>query len=520
MIRIKGLKVKVKENIDLYEVVSNKLRIPKNKIEKLVIHKKSLDARSISKFNYIYDIDIQVPNEDKYLNNYITKIGDEEYDLPIQGTKELKTRPVIIGSGPAGLFCAYHLAKYGYQPIIIEQGEMVEDRIKTVEALWQKNIFQENSNVQFGEGGAGTFSDGKLNTLTHDKEYRMKEIFQIFVDSGAPEDIMYEHMPHIGTDILRKVIINLREKIKSFGGEFRYNSKLEDLIIADNKITGIIVNGNIIKTDCLVLAIGHSARDTFKMLYNHGLNMEAKPFAVGLRIIHPQELINASQYPINYSFLPAANYKLTYKAKNGRGVYSFCMCPGGYVVNARSTAEGIVVNGMSNSKRDSNYANSAIVTTINPSDFDPDVFSGMYFQEQIEKKAFNLASGYLPVQKYQDYKIGKISNDIACSGIKGLTKSIDINEIFPEFINDTLKEGIDYFATKINGFSGKEAILVAPETRTSSPLRIIRNELLESNIQGIYPCGEGSGYAGGITTSAIDGLKVFESIYQKYTFIP
>lgn len=517
MIRIKNIRTEIKENIDIYELASKKLRVSKEKIDKVIIHKKSIDARSKKMFAYFFDLDVKISNEEKYLRNDVVKVENEDYVLPKRGNVVLDKRPIIIGTGPAGLFAAYFLAQNGYKPIIFERGEKIEDRIKTVEDLWQNNNFKLNSNVQFGEGGAGTFSDGKLNTLVKDKENRMREIFKIFVECGAPKDIMYDNKPHIGTDILRQVIVNLRKKIISFGGEIHYNSLFQDIIYKDNKIKSIVVNEKQIDTDILILAIGHSARDTFKMLNEKKIFIEPKPFAVGVRIIHPQEVINENQYPINYPFLPPASYKLTYKSKTGRGVYSFCMCPGGFVVNARSTNNGICVNGMSNYKRETKYANSAIVVTVGPDDYGYGVLDGMYFQEKLESKAYEVGNGLIPVQKYGNYKNNVVSNNLNIDAFKGKTCCGNLNDIFPDFINESLKEGIDYFNNKINGFNSNDAILAAPEARTSSPVRINRDDEFNSNIKGIYPCGEGAGFAGGITTSAMDGLKVFESIYKKYS---
>lgn len=517
MIRIKGIRCKIEEKIDIYALAAKKLCVDKKRLKKVIISKKSIDARNKSKFAYVFDLDVLIDKEMKYLCKDVVLVEKEEYALPEKGRIELDWNPVIVGAGPAGLFCAYMLAKNGFKPIVIERGLEIEKRVQDVDNLWKKNIFKENSNVQFGEGGAGTFSDGKLNTLVKDKEWRMKEVFKIFVECGAPEEIMYEHMPHIGTDILRNVVVTMREKIVAYGGCFKYNSLMEDIIINDGKVEGIIVNGKVIKTNVLVLAIGHSARDTFKMLHEHGMEMVSKPFAVGVRIIHPQELVNHNQYPVNYSFLPPASYKLTYKSNSGRGVYSFCMCPGGYVVNARSTKSGICVNGMSNYQRDSGFANSAIVVTADNKDYGDGIFDGMYFQEKLEKKAYELGNGVIPVQRYGDYKNNTLNSVSLPLAFSGLTSMGDINQIFPSSINNALKEGIDYFQTKIEGFNSEDAIIAAPEARTSSPIRIIRNESGESSILGIYPCGEGAGYAGGITTSAIDGIKAFENIYQKYT---
>ena len=322
---------------------------------------------------------------------------------------------------------------------------------------------------------------------------------------------MYIHNPHIGTDLLRKVVVNMRNKIIEMGGTFRFNTTLTDIIIEDNKVTGIILNDkDKIKCDTLVLAIGHSARDTFKMLYSKGLDMSQKPFAVGLRIVHPQELIDKNQYGESYKLLGHANYKLTYNTKK-RGVYSFCMCPGGYVVNASSEKNRLVVNGMSNYNRDSGYSNSAIITTTTKEDFGEGIFDGMRFQEYLEEKSYELGDGFIPIQRYKDFKENRLSNiEQDLSFVKGKYKSSNLHDLFSEDIKQELIEAIDNFDKKIPGF--KDAYVLGVESRSSSPIRIIRDENLESNIRGIYPCGEGAGYAGGITTSAIDGIKVSEKI--------
>lgn len=516
MIRISNIRCKIEENIDIYELASLKLRVDKSKIKNVVIHKRSIDARNKMLFSYVYDLDVAIDNEKKYLGKNITLVNDPKYTLPKKGNEKLNNRPIIAGAGPAGLFCAYMLALHGYKPLVIERGSSIEKRVRDVDKFWQENKLNTESNILFGEGGAGTFSDGKLNTLVKDKMGRMSKVFEIFVECGANPKIMYEHNPHIGTDVLRNIVVNLREKIKSLGGTIIYDTKVTDLIIENNHIQGIKTNNEVIPCDILVLAIGHSARDTFKMLYNKNMQMESKPFAVGVRIIHPQEVIDKNQYPIPYPFLPPASYKLTFKAKNNRGVYSFCMCPGGYVVNASSNNDGICINGMSNSKRDSGYANSAIVVTVSSNDFGTDLFAGMNFQESLEKKAYQVGSGLIPVQKYGDYLNNLVSSININNEFKGQVNFANINEIFPKYINDSLKEGIDHFGKLIHGFNDFDTLIAAPESRTSSPIRIIRSDTFESNILGIYPCGEGSGYAGGITTSAMDGLKVFESIYEKY----
>ena len=526
MIRIRQIKIPIeKDNLNhLKKKASIILNCPETDIKTISISKKSLDARKKPNIFYIYEVDVDVKNEEHLLkkhqlNKDIFLTPEEKYIYPKIGNKKLKHRPIIVGSGPAGLFCAYLLAELGYKPIIIERGEKIEERIKSVENFWKTGVLNKNSNVQFGEGGAGTFSDGKLNTLVKDKNFRMKKVFEIFVASGADKEILYINNPHIGTDVLRKVIINLRKKIIDFGGEFYYNTTLTNINIKENKMTSIEINHKeIIETDILVLAIGHSARDTFEMLDKKDFSLETKPFAVGLRIQHPQELINVNQYGKNNKYLPPASYKLTYQTKEGRGVYSFCMCPGGYVVNASSEEKRLAINGMSYHDRNSLNANSAIVVTVSPKDYGTNPLDGLTFQRNLEEKAYILGNGKIPIQSIKDFhnsveskKLGNIS-----PVFKGDYQLTDLNQLFPSYITDSIKEALPNFDQKILGFNDDNAILAGVESRTSSPIRIPRDENLESSIKGIYPCGEGAGYAGGITTSAMDGLKVAESIISTY----
>ena len=518
MIRIRQIKINLDSKQDIKDKVSKLLHINVDEIKNLKINKKSLDARKKDNLFYVYEVDIEVENEKKLLRKYksndIFETPNEEYLFPPK--KEID-QPIIIGCGPAGLFCAYILSLQGYNPIIYERGEKVEDRVKTIEEFWDTNKLNINSNIQFGEGGAGTFSDGKLNTLTKDKFNRQKKVFEIFVENGAPEEIMYINNPHIGTDILRTVIINMRNKIISNGGKINYNSKLEDIIIENNEVQSIVVNGETIPCKNLILAIGHSARDTFEMLSTKDLDMSAKPFAVGVRIEHPQKLIDIHQYGEKYyKDLPPASYKLTYQTKQNRGVYSFCMCPGGYVVNASSEEGLLAVNGMSNHARDTENANSALVVTISPDDFGNNPLDGIKFQRELERKAYIEGNSLIPVQLYKDYKSNEKSTSINSINVitKGSYSLGNLNNIFPEFINDSLKEAIEYFNTKIEGYSNPDAILLGVESRTSSPVRIPRDENGLSKIKGLYPCGEGCGYAGGITTAAIDGLKTAENLIK------
>ena len=517
MLRVRNIKVLVEEN-NLIKALTKKLKIEEKEVIDYIIIKKSIDARCKEKIYFVYELDVNLKNENKIIKtNDIFESEKIEYKFNIKGNKKLKNGIVIVGAGPAGLFAAYVLAENGYKPLIIERGKMVDDRIDDVETFFKTNKLNIDSNVQFGEGGAGTFSDGKLNTMVKDNVRHFK-VFETFVKCGAPSDIMYSSMPHIGTDLLRIVIKNMREKIIEMGGTFLFENKLDDLIIENNELKEIVVNDKKIKCDALILAIGHSARDTFTMLLKNNLNMEAKPFALGLRVIHSQDKINESQYGKKYKeLLPNASYKLTNQVKN-RGVYTFCMCPGGYVINASSEKGYLATNGMSNHDRDSGFANRALIVTVGPKDFGNKPLDGVLFQRDLEKKAFDLSNGKIPIQLLKDFKNNKKSTDFG--KIKPIFKSEyafnDLNKILPLFISEPIKESFKVFGKKIKGFDNDDTILAGVESRTSSPIRIIRNDLLESNIKGIYPCGEGAGYAGGITSAAIDGIKVAEEIAKIY----
>lgn len=512
----------------LLEKAAKLLKINPIQIKKLEIQKKSIDARKKPELYFVYSVNVLIENESvilKKINNHnIMSISQKKYDVLPTGTEKLTYRPIIVGAGPAGLFCAYLLAREGYCPILIERGKAVTERQADVEKFWETGILDTNSNVQFGEGGAGAFSDGKLNTVVKDPVGRNFFVLKTFVKFGAQEEILYDSKPHIGTDILCHVIKNMREEIIKSGGEVRFNTYMSNLRIQDGKLTGIELNhSEWLDTDVCVLALGHSARDTFQILLEHKLNMQAKSFAVGFRVEHPQQEINALQYGSSYADrLPAAPYKVTANLPNGRGVYSFCMCPGGYVVNASSEEEMVAVNGMSYAARDSKNANSAIIVSVTPEDFGADdALAGVRFQQELETKAYALAQGKIPQQLFGDYCKNKISEKYGFyeSETKGAHAFANLRGLLSEEVEQTFIEGMHTFAKAIPGFDREDAILSAIESRTSSPVRISRDENFLSNIAGIYPCGEGAGYAGGITSAAMDGMKVAEAIMKKYSSI-
>jgi uncharacterized FAD-dependent dehydrogenase len=526
MIRIQQLKlIPGHSEEDLKKAVSKQLSCNIKEILEYKIIKKSIDARKKNEIKFIYTVDVDISHETRFLkrnkNKNISLAVDKIYTFPEQGEQRMSHRPIVIGSGPAGLYCALMLARNGYAPILLERGEDVEKRQKTVEHFWKTGELNTQSNVQFGEGGAGTFSDGKLNTLVKDSSGRNKKVLEIFVEAGAPEEILYLKKPHIGTDILRKVVKNIREEILLLGGEVRFLSQVTDFIIEKNQLKAVEVNGKeILETETAVLAVGHSARDTFELLDKKAMLLTPKSFAIGLRIEHSQNLINHAQYgDCDMSHLPTAEYKAAKTLPNGRGVYSFCMCPGGWVVDASSEKNKLAINGMSYHARDSRNANSAVIVTVTPEDFPvPGALAGLAFQRKLEESAYQLGNGKVPVQLYGDFcknrpstKLGDIS---PC--IKGNYELSNVREIFPAVISASIEEGIRSFAQSISGFDKYDAVLSGVESRTSSPLRIVRNHLFESNIAGIYPCGEGAGYAGGITSAAMDGIKAAEAIARKF----
>ena len=535
MLRINNIKMPINHNDnDLKKAVENMLDINKKEFKSFEITGQAIDARNKNNIIYVYSVDIALINEDKYkdLPN-VRKMEKSEYIVEKVELKNRK-RPVIVGSGPSGLFAALILAEAGLKPIIIEQGKKVEERQKDVYNFFKDGKFNKYSNVQFGEGGAGTFSDGKLTTNTNN--FRMQKVYSEFILAGAEKKISYMSKPHVGTDKLIGIMKNIRKKIEDLGGEYRFQNKLVSITYENSKITEAIIeilsdksdtkdeiHNEIYKidTDIIILAIGHSSRDTFYMLNEKNIKMERKIFSVGVRIEHKQSMINHSQYGKFADKLPAAEYKLSVKSENGRGVYTFCMCPGGVVVPAASEEGRLVVNGMSYSKRNLENANSAILVNVYPDDFgEGGVLAGVEFQRKLEEKAFELGgSDYkAPVQLFGDFvknikskKLGKVKPSYA----KGY-KFANLNECFPDYVNISLKEGIQLMDRKIKGFADYDSVLSAVESRSSSPVKIPRNEKFFSNIDGIIPCGEGAGYAGGIMSAAVDGIKCAEAVIEYY----
>lgn len=526
MILVRNVKINIKD-LDEKDVIKNrllkKLQVNPLELRSMRILKESLDARKKPDIYMIFSVLVELENENKILDKKLTdvtyhyEVKEEEL---IRGKDLLNKRPVVIGLGPAGLFAALTLAKEGLRPLVIERGEDVEKRTKSVETFWSGGKLNVNSNVQFGEGGAGTFSDGKLTTRI--KDSRVEKVLDILVSFGGDEEIRYRSKPHIGTDVLKGIVANIRKEIIKNGGEVIFSSLMEDIEIRGGKLRSIRVNGQWIECEALILCPGHSSRDTYTMLYKRGVNLEAKAFSLGFRVEHLQEDMDIAQYgKVKSSYLRASEYSLAAKTSSGRGVYSFCMCPGGLVVNASSEEGHLCVNGMSYHARDGRNANSAIVAAIGPEDFGHNALDGMEFQREMERKAFVLGGKdyFTPCQNVRDYLENKISKDVykVMPTIKPGFTFKGLHDFYPQGINEAIKEAMLIFSNKIKNFH-KDGIFTGIETRTSAPLRILRNSNLESvNVEGLYPCGEGAGYAGGIMSAAVDGIKVAEAILKKYS---
>ncbi len=579
MLRVNQVKVRPGQGErEILRRAARLLKLEPGEIAGMEILRCSIDARKKPEIWYSYTVDVELKNPSleagicrRLGQARVSRAVRQTYAFPAGGEMPLLHPPVIVGMGPAGLFCAYYLALHGYRPIVLERGQDVDRRRRDVQDFWEGGSLRPQSNVQFGEGGAGTFSDGKLNTLVKDKYGRNREVLRTFVAHGAPERILYDAKPHMGTDVLSRVVKNMRRSILEHGGQVLFGTMLEGLELEESRIRAVrISGGRRIPCGQLVLAIGHSARDTFRMLYEAGLPMEAKPFAVGMRVEHPQTMINRVQYgtaepgegesvgaamestgAAMESALRVASYKVTARVSGGRGVYSFCMCPGGYVVNASSEPGRLAVNGMSYSGRDGDNANSAIIVSVTPEDYgangllqdtsadsQTDPLAGVEFQRRLEERAFLLGQGDVPVQRYGLYKAcvdqGCGQEELAARQgqelesllqayrgslqpcIKGKWRESDLSGLLPIELGRAFVEGMEQFGRQIPGFNRSDAILSGVESRTSSPVRILRDEELQSRIRGIYPCGEGAGYAGGITSAAMDGIRVAEAIASAY----
>lgn len=526
-IRVNNIVMNIEEDINtLKNKVCKKLRISIEDIKEFKILKESIDARKKDNIKFNYAVEVICDNEGKIVkrsNDKDIKIEEQHTEEFKFGNKKMKHRPIIVGMGPAGMFAGLLMAQKGYKPLIIERGEKVEERTETVNKFWNTGELNLESNVQFGEGGAGTFSDGKLTTRI--KDNRCDFVLEEFVRNGAPEEIIYSGKPHIGTDILKEVVKNIRQSIIELGGEIRFNSRLEDIVIKDNYIKSVVVNGEEIPCENLILAIGHSSRDTYEMLNKRGVFMEPKAFAIGVRVEHSQNMINVNQYGkyANHPRLKAADYRLAHTTQaTGRAVYSFCMCPGGEVVAAASEEERLVTNGMSYYDRDKDNANAAIVVTVGEDDFEGGTpLKGMEFQRHYERLAYNVGGGRYraPIQLVGDFLEDRITTKLG--SIKPTYNPgyefKDLRECLPEYVIRSLKEGLVNFDRKIKGFAANDAVLTGIETRTSAPVKITRNESFQSiNVKGLYPSGEGAGFAGGIISAAVDGLKSAENIMKEY----
>lgn len=530
MLRITQIKLPLDHNDSaLRTAILKALRIKGEELVDYVIFRRGYDARKGKDIELIYTVDVTLVDEDAVLskqkrNPEVRKAPDMTYRAVAKAPSVIKERPIVIGMGPCGLFAALTLAEMGFKPIILERGKIVRERTKDTFGLWRQRVLHTGSNVQFGEGGAGTFSDGKLHSLVSDPAYHGRKVLTEFAAAGAPEEILYISKPHIGTLRLVSMVEKIRAKILALGGEIRFETQVDKLTLVNHRVVGVTLkNGDVIDSHHVVLAIGHSARDTFVSLYDQGVYIEAKPFSIGFRIEHPQSMIDRARFGkyAGHPLLGAADYKLVHHCNNGRSVYSFCMCPGGTVVAATSEVGHVVTNGMSQYSRVERNANSGIVVGITPSDYPGHPLSGINLQRELEKRAFVLGGENYdaPAQLVGDFLAGVPSKEFGAviPSYKPGVKLTDLSNLLPDYATSALREALVAFDQKIKGYARHDAVLTAVETRTSSPIRIKRGDDFQSvNVQGLYPAGEGAGYAGGILSAAIDGLKVGEAVAKQF----
>lgn len=524
MIRLSNIKLPLGcTDDDIRAICARELRLPENAIVNAALYRRSIDARRKDDIHYVAAVDINLnTNEKAALSRAKSRNAAicQPYRYTPLTPADKNKRPLIVGAGPAGLFCALTLVQSGIRPIVIERGSRVEERTKAVDAFWNGGALNTECNVQFGEGGAGTFSDGKLNTGT--KDSRARKVLLEFAAHGAPREILYNAQPHIGTDKLRDTIRSIREYLIENGAEICFDARLSDILTRNDEICAAEITDSsgrrIIECREIVLAIGHSARDTFELIRQKNIAIEPKPFSVGVRIEHLREAIDRSQYGSAYKKLPAASYKQSVHLKDGRGVYTFCMCPGGAVVASASEPDSVVTNGMSEFARDRVNSNAALLVSIAPGDIPgEDALKGMYFQRELEHKAFAAGKGgyHAPVQRVGDFLTDRISErfgDVIPSYRPG-TEFARTESVLPSFVTDSLREAIPLIDRRLKGFAHPDAVMTAVESRSSSPIRILRGERMQSvSLRGLYPCGEGAGYAGGIISAAVDGIKVAEMI--------
>ena len=524
MLRVNNIKVPLEQRGNVLEHLLHKLGLRRSAVLSYTVFRESIDARRKGEIFFVYSVDVLLKDEADFVRRNISPdvVPAEEYNyaLPTPGSDRLDSRPIVIGMGPSGLFAALLLSEVGYAPLVLERGPDVDARAGDVRSFWRGGALKPHSNVQFGEGGAGTFSDGKLTTMIRDP--RCRKVLQTLVSAGAPAEILFAHKPHVGTDLLREVVKALRRKIIDQGGEVRFSARVEDFAVRRGSLAGLRVNGMDVSAQVAILAPGHSARDTYQTLSDRGFLLEGKAFSVGARIEHLQQSIDRAQYGdlAGHPSLGAAEYKLSYHSKSGRSAYTFCMCPGGLVVAAASESGMVVTNGMSYHSRAGKNANSALLVGVDPSDFGLHPLAGVAFQRRLEEAAFSAGGGdYRAVcQTVGDFMEGRKSRSFGSvepSYRPGVSCG-DLRQVLPNFVTQTIRDAMVVFDSRLRGFGSADAVLTGVETRSSAPLRILRNDAGHASVAGVYPAGEGAGYAGGIISAAVDGLRAAEQLIGRY----